>query len=179
MWVSPKAKLSWETRRKNHAYRSSEKTWIEQEAKTTRCKNMVKEYAKQLLRVKSGQQDKIDLVKVGLAYRKDQARPDAQAEQLLKQEVIKDMIADEIREILEKEGVTDQYVINKVKKAIDLAETVADAGNMIRGAQLFAKMRDMEPKQQGLLPPVPDEEYLKTLIDSQKDEPVLIPQGAE
>jgi hypothetical protein len=84
--------------------------WTEREAALTRTKIAIKAYVR-LLVEKEGSLTQEDFTRLGLLYRKDQARPDASFKRLLRQKTIQDMVANELEELLSKHGVTASSVI--------------------------------------------------------------------
>jgi hypothetical protein len=180
MWITPSSKLEWEVRRKNRAYGTSSKIWVYRSK--GRLKNLVREYVSQKLKVTAGVLPELDYNAIGVAFRKDQAIPAATAKRMLKMKEVQEMIEDELKEELKKLGVTSQYVVDIIKRAILVAESAADAGSMIRGAKEFSEMLGMKPSraQPPALPPI-DTEMLERLLQTSHDEVPQLPppKGAQ
>ena len=116
--------------------------WQRREAAKSRTKNAVKVYVQMVLA------GKVDFGLVGQVYRPDQAIPEATVRKLFRQEEIKQMITKEMEEVLAKEGLTKQFVIQKMKKALEIAETKLDPANMLRAAESMSDMLEMKPRTQ-------------------------------
>jgi len=120
-------------------------SWIEREKKRTRVKMAVKLYVAQLFY--KGEKG-IDWHAVGRAYRDDQQIPEASAKRLFKHKVIQDMVDKELKEVLTKEGIDKNFVVGLYKRAIAVAESKQDAGNLLKAADMLADYLEMKPTKQ-------------------------------
>jgi len=117
------------------------KHWADGETGRSRTKRAVKLYCNQLLG------GKIDWDGVGRAYRPDVEIPAATAKRLFKQEVIQKMVDTELRKMIKDLGVNEEFVLNVMKKAIQIAEAKGDPGNMLKGASELSDLLSMKPKK--------------------------------
>lgn len=116
------------------------KSWVERESARRRGRDTIKLMAKMVL---SG---KVDYALLGQAYRPKQGIPEATVRRFLKKEEVKKLVDKAIDEELTRVGITSNWVLDVIKKAILLAEVNEDPGNMLKGAIEAAKIRDMYPK---------------------------------
>lgn len=107
-------------------------TWQEAEAKRDRTKRTVKMYVKQMVK------GRVDYNVLGVVYRPDQQVPAATVKRLLKQKEIQQMIDKELEKECERLGLTKGFVLETVQRAIALAESIEDPGNMLKGAAMVA-----------------------------------------
>ncbi len=129
VWGYKSTKLEWLKRKASGNYHDvSNLSWQEREARTTRTRNAVKLYVTQML---SG---KIDYDELGRVYRPDQAVPAATVRRLFKEERIQQMIDQELARILKEKGITKAFVIDKILKAMEVAEAKGDARSILGGA---------------------------------------------
>ena len=167
IWTTKGAKLLWEERRLTGRHGSvSRASWAEREARRTRTRNVVKAYAQMAV---SGQG--IDWHALGMLYRGDQAIPAATVKRLFKQEVIQKMIAHELAALMSNEGITPQFVIQKMKKAADIAELRSDAGNLLKVSLAFADFLNMSNQQQvGKVPQIAAYDRYDNMVESAEAE---------
>ena len=118
------------------------KSWQERESKRNRTKNVVNAYVGQVL---EGQ--KVDWQQLGVMYRPDQKTPAATVRRLFKQEVIKDMVEEKLKEIMASKGIDKGFVLDTIMKAISIAEQKQDVSGMLRAAENFVDMLEMKPNK--------------------------------
>jgi hypothetical protein len=115
-------------------------SWVEHESRRERTKRMVQLY------VKMSMAGKLDLAVLGKVYRPDQAIPTATLRRLLKQDKIKRMISEEFDKILSEVGLTERWILEKIKKAMEIAEKKGNPFAMLKGTEQLSELRDMFPK---------------------------------
>lgn len=160
--------------------------WVDREKKKARTKRVVELYVKMVLG------GKVDWKALGNVYRPDQEIPVATVRRLFKQKEIQTMISEEMTKALEKSGITKEFVLDKMKLAMEIAQNKGDAGNMLRGAENLAEMLEMTPKDTkgpllGLpigggfdVPPATLAEYEDHLKGAEKPNPLeLVEHGFE
>jgi hypothetical protein len=116
--------------------------WVTSEMRRGRTKLVVKLLAQQLIK------GEVDYDMLGKIYRPDQQIPAATVKRLLRQERIQNMVKDEIQKELGGVGLNAKYVLTTIKKAIELAETKGDPGNMLRGTKDLSELLDLNPEKQ-------------------------------
>jgi histone H3/H4 len=116
--------------------------WVTQEMRRGRTKLVVKLFAQQLI------EGHVDYEMLGKLYRPDQRIPEATVKRLFRQERIQNMVKEEIRKELGEVGLDAKYVLKTMKKAIEIAESKDDAGNMLRGAADLSELLDLKPEKQ-------------------------------
>ena len=72
------------------------------------------------------------------------------AQQLMKQENVRNMVTEEIKAILEEEGVTPDYIIGRYKDIADLAEKYGDKLRSLDSLAKIAGLFDTEKKSEQL-----------------------------
>ena len=95
------------------------------ECRKARMKRLVSAYVGMLAR------GKVDYERLAYIYRQDQEVPNIKI--ILKNRAVKRMIEQEMKEVLSSHGVTKDYAITKLKKAMDIAEAKEDAKTMMLG----------------------------------------------
>jgi len=117
-------------------------SWQQRESRMGRTKNAVKVYVKQIFT------GGVNWEQLGQVYRPDQKAPIATVKRLFRQEKIKDMVSQEIQKECADRGITPGYVLDIVKRAIELAENREDASNMLKGAHQLQEYVDLFPKNE-------------------------------
>jgi hypothetical protein len=136
-WVGRSNELLWAAEREKFLVPVSER-WQETDARRTRTRIMAKVCAMMLLASRT------DHHLLGVVHRDDQAVPSANAKRILKQEELRQLVSREVAALVRRKGVSPEYVIAKMTKAIDLAETNQDAGNLLRACKDLRSMLDMD-----------------------------------
>ena len=143
MWISDRAKLTYENHRDSGEYgQCGTLSWEDRESRKTRTKNAVNLYVQMMM-----QTGKIDWHKLGDVYRKDQAHPDLTAKRLFKTETIKRMVDKKIQDYLDDRDMNQGDVLDIISEAIELAKNNADPSNMLRGAEQYIRIMDMLPNK--------------------------------
>lgn len=124
---------------------SSPTTWVVYESRKKRTKTMVKVFVHMMLN------HTIDYHRLGIVYRPDQRIPAATVRRLLKEEVIKKMVDDELSKVLSNKGITKESVLDMYLKAASIAEHNEKAGELRAIAADLAEILDMKPKAQKYL----------------------------
>lgn len=141
---NPGARLIFEDRLRTRSFsRFSSRGWVEAEAARTRTKNLVSAYVKMVL----GSGGAVDFERLGQIYRPDQKTPPATVKRLLRQGKIKEMIQEEMRNELKETGITKAWILERFKRAIDLAEKTENPNAIIHGAKELAAMQEMYPEK--------------------------------
>ena len=142
-WVTGSSRLLYEPNKEAGIYSMVKpKPWQERESKKKRTKNVVNAYVGQVM---GGKQ--VDWEKLGTIYRPDQKIPRATVKRLFKQEVIKDMVEEKLKEIMNSKGIDKGFVLDTILKAIAIAEEKQDVSNMLRAAENFVDMLEMKPNK--------------------------------
>ena len=115
--------------------------WIQKDLRQSRTKKVIDMYVKMLLN------GNIDYDKLGKLYRIDQKEPAWTIQRLLKQKEIKDMIDNKLNDVLIGEGVTQQYLIDKRKLIINLAQDNDKLDIMLKAIEGFEDMYAMRNNQ--------------------------------
>lgn len=116
--------------------------WAEREAKTTRLRNTVDAYVTQMV-----SPYKVDWNLLGNIYRPDQKRPDQTVKRLFKQKVVKDMVEAKLKAVLSDKGITKSFVLDKMKKAIEIAENKEDVNGLLKASDAFMDLLEMKPNK--------------------------------
>ena len=141
------------------------RSWAEQELGKTRTKNAIKLYVQMMLN-----EGKIDWKKLGLAYRKDQERPELTARRLFKSKRIQSMLDKELASALKEKNIDKGDVLDMLLDAIKIAKEKEDPSNMLRGAENFVKIMDMLPSKSMITDTVQIDMTSKILNDIAKEE---------
>jgi hypothetical protein len=118
--------------------------WVEREKTKERTKRVVQAYVTMMLGP-----GKVDWAKLGNIYRPDQQIPEATVRRLFKQKEIQSMVTDEMKDALKKAGISKDFVLEKIKRALEIAENKGDAGNMLRATENLSEMLEMRPEGGG------------------------------
>jgi hypothetical protein len=135
-WVGRSNELFWTAEREKFLLPVAER-WQEADARRTQTRIMARVCAMMLLA------NRKDHHLLGLVHRGDQALPSADAKRILKQEEVRQLVSRELAVLVQRKGVSAEYVIGKMKKAIDLAESKQDAGAILRASGEFREMLGM------------------------------------
>jgi hypothetical protein len=118
---------------------------------------VIKAYAKLLVK-QAGEIKPEQFQSLAKMFRQDQKDPVATFKRLLKSEVAKEMIAEELQAMLSDSGVTPHSVIREYLEIKRRAEEIAHANDSVTALNLvksvndkFAQMLDMRPEKQRLL----------------------------
>ena len=142
-WVSPTSKLLFEPNRDAGIYSMVKpKSWQEREAGKTRTKNAVNAYVSKIFAGK-----KVDWEEIGTIYRGDEKKPAATAKRLFKEKVVKQMVEEKMKEVLASKGINRGFVLDVIRKSIDIAENKEDVSNMLRAAENLVDMLEMKPNK--------------------------------
>ena len=118
------------------------RTWQERESGKTRTKNAVNAYVSKIFAGK-----KVDWNEIGTIYRPDEKIPAATAKRLFKEKVVKNMIEEKMKEVLSEKGIDRGFVLDTIKKAINIAEEKEDPSNMLRATENLVDMLEMKPNK--------------------------------
>ena len=129
--------------RKSNCY--SRKTWIETESRKSRTKAVVRLYAE--LKLSKGRLDSVDFVMLGRVYRPDQERPDWTVKRLLKERRIKDMVRDEMAEIVRLKGISPELVIREYEALRQDAKKQGQLAIQKRILDKYVDLLDMMPEE--------------------------------
>jgi len=115
--------------------------WVEQELRSTRGKRAIDLAAKMWV-----EENKLDYDLLGAVYRPKQKIPGATVNRFLKQERVSSAVNDKIIEILSKNGINEDFIIEKRKKAIEIAEDKERPDWIDTHVSAFEDMLEMKPK---------------------------------
>ena len=142
-WVTNTSTLLYEPNKEVNIYSMVKpKPWQEREAKKSRTKNAVSSYVTQVVH---GQ--KPDWEQIGKIYRPDQKNPPATVRRLFKQEVIRNMIEEKLKEVLISKGIDKGFVLDTMLNAIEIAREKQDVSNILRAAENFIDLLEMRPNK--------------------------------
>ena len=140
-WTGGNAKIEYEENKAFGIYSQSKPTyWADKEVRTTRFKNAVAVYVEQLLST-----NEIDWDIIGNVYRPNQKTPAATVRRLFKQQKVKDVIEDKLKETMKDKGITQEMVLELHMEAIDIARNKKDPSNMLRGTENLMDLLEMIP----------------------------------
>lgn len=140
-WTGGKAKILYEENKTFGVYSQSKPTyWADREIRTTRFKNAVAVYVEQLLSKKG-----VDWDVVGNVYRPNQEIPAATVRRLFKQQKVRDVIEDKLKEVLKDKDITQEKVLDLHLEAIDIARSKKDPSNMLRATENLMDLLEMKP----------------------------------
>lgn len=142
-WISKTSKLLFKPNKDIGIYSMVKpRTWQERESGKTRTKNAVNAYVSKIF---SGK--KVDWNEIGTIYRPDEKIPAATAKRLFKEKVVKNMIEEKMKEVLSEKGIDRGFVLDTIKKAINIAEEKEDPSNMLRATENLVEMLEMKPNK--------------------------------
>ena len=140
-WVSKNTQMLYEPNRDFGLYSQVKPDyWVNREIKSTRFKNAVTAYVEQLLGETGVNWDII-----GNIYRPEQKIPAATVRRLFKQQEVREVIDEKIKEILSKKGITQEKVLDLYEKGLVMAETKIDIGNYLKIIDTYADFLEMKP----------------------------------
>ncbi len=141
--VAENSKIIYIENKEHNSYASIKpRNWADKELGKTRTKNLITAYVEQLLSNKP-----VDWDTLGNIYRPDQKTPAATVRRLLKQEVVKDMVDKKLKEVLVNKGVTEEFVLDTMLEAIEIAKNKLDAGNLLKAADNLQDLLEMKPSK--------------------------------
>lgn len=114
--------------------------WKDREAQRKRTKRAVQAYVQMTL---TGY---INWEILGNIYRPDQKKPAATVKRLFKEKEIQDMVQRELAAVLQQKGITQEFVLDTLKKAIDVAENADNANALLKSVEIMSEMLDMMPQ---------------------------------
>jgi hypothetical protein len=114
--------------------------WVRKEIKSTRFKNAVTAYIGQLLSTNA-----IDWTAIGNIYRPDQKVPEATVRRLFKQQEVREVIDDKLKQTLLDKGVNQELVLDLHLEAIEIARKKTDPSNMLRATENLMDLLEMKP----------------------------------
>jgi hypothetical protein len=85
---------------------------------------------------------------LGRVYRPDQKRPDWTVKRLLKEARIKDMVRDEMAEIVRLKGISPELVIREYERLRKRAKVAGDLKIQKRILDKYADLLDMKPDKE-------------------------------
>ena len=142
-WVSENSKLLFEPNKAAGIYSMVKpRTWQERESGKTRTKNVVNAYVSKVFAGK-----KVDWNELGTIYRPDEKVPAATAKRLFKEKVVKRMVEEKMKEVLASKGINRGFVLDVIRKSIDIAENKEDVANMLRAAENLVDILEMKPNK--------------------------------
>ncbi len=151
---------------KNHSLRCysgvTPKSWLEMELKKSRLKRFA--YILALMKV-SG---KVDWVKAGRSYRPDSKYPGMSAQKLYSKRRVKQMVEEEIKKLLNLQGITEEWVVVKTKRAMEIAEKKNEVGGMMKVIDKTAKWLGMDGQKETESIELERKEYLEDKIMEEK-----------
>ena len=144
-WVSGSSRILF---LENHKYRTYSKTnpkrsWIDEEAGTTRARNTVTAYANMLLDSKA-----VDFHALGQIYRPDQDIPAATVRRFLKQKTAKRMVEKKIKELLSDKAINKEFALDNIIRALQMAESKGDVNNFLKANAYIMDLLEMKPNKQ-------------------------------
>ena len=141
VWVNQKSKLLIVRylMTKKFSATNPEVDWNERESRQLRTKRAVRVYVAMLV-----SDQEIDWRKVGVAYRPDQADPEASARRLiLRNDDVQKLVQKEAELAMSPLGITPEAVVEGIVSAIDLAKEQRKPAAMLRGNIQLGKMLGM------------------------------------
>ena len=140
-WVSKNTELLYEPNRDFGLYSQVKPDyWVNKEIRSTRFKNTVTAYVEQLLSDTGVNWDIL-----GNIYRPEQRIPAATVRRLFKQQEVREVIEEKLKEILTSKGITQELVLDLHLEAIEVARGKLDPSNMLRATENLMDLLEMKP----------------------------------
>ena len=117
--------------------------WIDRETAKTRTRRVVKLYAMMLLA------GRVDWHVLSVLWKPTEIVPGWRVKKLFRQEEVIEMVTKEMYALMMAKGVTPEYVIEKMVRAIDLAEIKGDGNTILKACHDFRDMLGMERRIAG------------------------------
>lgn len=117
------------------------RSWEERKYVSSRVQRFAKVWAHMLIK------GEVDYRKACNVYKRNEAIPEATVKRLLRRKEVQNMILEEIDEILKKEGITPEFVIQKQKEVYAGAIKKEDYSNCNRVLESFRDMLNMNPSK--------------------------------
>tara|TARA_R100001082_G_C4363356_1_gene160513 strand:+ start:2358 stop:3107 length:750 start_codon:yes stop_codon:yes gene_type:complete len=118
------------------------KHWVEAELNKKRFKDTISAYVAQL--TSSG---KVDWNVLGNIYRPDQEIPAMTVKKLFKEEKVKSMVKDELKKVLTDKGINEDFVLDTILDAIEIAKVKQDPSNMLKASSELSDYLQMKPEK--------------------------------
>lgn len=139
-WVTKTAHINYLRRKENNTFsRTTERSWQEVEASSSRAKIAVRLAVDQI--IKNG---RIDYTAIGKIYRPGQADPGATTKRFFKIDRVRKMLEEALQKALDVEGVTKQLVVQRLNTIFNMAERKKDLPNMLRSTENFVDILQMK-----------------------------------
>tara|TARA_B100001094_G_C18121747_1_gene767263 strand:- start:225 stop:995 length:771 start_codon:yes stop_codon:yes gene_type:complete len=140
-WISKNSKINFLDNHSMGCYTMSNPThWADKEAGKTRTKHTVDAYVNMLLSDKG-----IDWDILGNIYRPEQKTPAATVRRLMKQESIKVLVEEKVKDLLVQKGINREYVIDLHQEVIALAREGGKPQLILQAADVFMDLLEMKP----------------------------------
>jgi hypothetical protein len=140
-WDNKSSTLLYEPNREFNMYSQVKPDyWVRKEIKSTRFKNAVIAYVEQLLSPNA-----VDWDVIGNIYRPDQKIPAATVRRLFKQQEVKEVIEDKLKQKMDDKGITQEMVLDLHLEAIEVARSKRDPSNMLRATENLMDLLEMKP----------------------------------
>ena len=140
-WISKNSTINFLENHNMGCYTMSKPShWADKEAGKTRTKHVVNAYANMLLSDKG-----IDWDVLGNIYRPEQKTPAATVRRLMKQESIKALVEEKVKDLLVKKGIDREYVIDLHQEVITLAREGGKPQLILQAADVFMDLLEMKP----------------------------------
>ena len=140
-WLTKNSKILFEKNFAAGIYSAVNPThWADKEARKTRTKNVVNAYVEMML-----SNNKIDWDALGKVYRPDQKTPAATVRRLMKQESIKVLVEEKVKDLLVQKGINREYVIDLHQEVIALAREGGKPQLILQAADVFMDLLEMKP----------------------------------
>lgn len=142
-WVTPYAELIWEDHAKNEVYtrNNPHRSWDELEARTARVARAIDALCASFMATGS-----FDWERAGQLYRPDQKIPSATLKRLFHKERFRKMIRDKLKELYNELGFTEEWTIEVLMDAAEIARRENQALNLIRAHEAGVKLLGMGPE---------------------------------
>lgn len=138
-FVKKESKILFEENYKYNCYSEIKPAyWLDKEARKERMKRFA--YLLALMKLNG----KIDWDKLGKSYRPDWKYPAISAKILATKKRVKEMVDEEIRKLLKLQGIDEEWIIVKTKKAMKIAEDNGEVANMMKVIDKTSKWLGMD-----------------------------------
>jgi len=139
MWESKTNKLEYLPRKELHNFSTVKpQSHVERELKTRRAKDTIMAYTQMML---SG---KVNYEMLGNIYRPDQLVPEATVRRFLRQDKVREQVAEELEKILVDNGVTKEFAVKLILEAIDAARIKGSSGDLLKCSQEIQELLGMK-----------------------------------
>jgi len=139
MWESPHNKLEYLPRKELRNFSTVKpQSHIDRELKNRRAKDTITAYTTMIMG------GKVDYGVLGTIYRPDQKVPEATVRRFLRQDKVREQVAEELEKIFVENGITKEFAIKLIIEAVDAARIKGSSAELLKCSQEIQELLGMK-----------------------------------